>query len=231
MASVEDNAALGTRHGVAVTYRFESRGSGSNTESWTEVDAEIPAAYPLILHVYRQRRSDQAKIDRNELVDVQLGDPVFDPLFVIESAPTDVVRLLIDPATRGFLVSHSQIELDTVTRGQHRLLRLAIRGWREHRDEAEAAIETCTRMASRVREAFAATEPPAQAQGSPYRPMVDAQRERDAADARAREIAHVEATRAQRAADAEAMLREIGVCVGLLILSALLVATCSYHSS
>jgi hypothetical protein len=48
-------------------------------------------------------------------------------------------------------------------------------------------------MASRVREAFAATEAPAQAseQGSPYRPMLDGERERererDAADARARE--------------------------------------------
>src|SRR5262245_19289364 len=64
---VEGNAVTGTRHATRVTYRFETRGAGSSAESWTEVDAELPAAYPLAIHVYRQRRSHQALIDRNEM--------------------------------------------------------------------------------------------------------------------------------------------------------------------
>src|SRR5258705_6304833 len=37
----ESNTVTGTCRGVRVQYRLETRGSGSSSESWTEIDAEV----------------------------------------------------------------------------------------------------------------------------------------------------------------------------------------------
>src|SRR4051812_1281829 len=43
----------GALHGVATTVRFTSRGSGSSSEAWTEIDCVLPPGYPLSLDVRR----------------------------------------------------------------------------------------------------------------------------------------------------------------------------------
>ena len=200
--SHDASTASGKSHGVAVTFRFESRGSGSNSESWTEIDVEVPRAYPLSLHVRHHGSSDRASIASGEMVDVQLGDAAFDEAFLVEAAPADVVRILLDHDARGLLAAHPRVELDTVDVGERRVLRLAILGWVEQTATATAAIGAVARIATRVREAFAAVDRTiaVQDKGAPYRPMLDDQPVRDAEAARSHEVTAVEAIRTARLA-------------------------------
>src|SRR5882724_9075662 len=71
-----DRASVtGARHGVAVELRFTTRsGPDSSSESWTEIDAELPAKYPLAIYVRRHGWRDRAKIERGKMVDLELGD-------------------------------------------------------------------------------------------------------------------------------------------------------------
>jgi hypothetical protein len=210
------NQAIGSYRGLPVVYRFESRGAGSSSESWTEVDVYVSPAYPLTLHVRRQVASDTAHIVRGTMIDVEVGDLAFDPAFLVEAAPADVARQLLDREARCYLAAHAEIDLETVVTNGRKVLRLGIRGWLEELPEALAAIEVTTRIVSRVRDAFAAVEEPAgfRDDGSPYRPLPDDRPAQDGAVAREREVAHVEQLRTERAQDA----RNTAVVVLLLVL-------------
>jgi hypothetical protein len=213
------NAARGTHRGLAVTFTFDTRGSGSTSESWTVIDAEIPRMYPLEMHVRRHKRSDHKWIASGDMIDVEVGDPVFDPMFLVEAAPADVARILLDPETRGYLASHGDLELDTcIGDSGARLLRLAVRGWMEDLPEAMAAVASVTHVGARIREAYAFVDRAHQPvdQGSPYRPVLDDSAARDAADTRARELANLQGARSRRA--------EATRAAGILLLVGILVA-------
>jgi hypothetical protein len=219
------NAAVGRHGGVPVTYRFASRGAGSTSESWTEIDVDVPQAYPLELHLRRHLRSDFPQIERGEMIDVQLGDPAFDPEFLVEAAPADVARILLDRDARCYLATHAAVQLDTTTVDGRRVLRLAFVGWREDLVEAMAAIGVVTRIASRVRDAFAAVSAtgPVRDVGTPYRPLLDDSAVHDADAARLREARHVEQVREARTAAELARTRVLiasllFVCIGLPVL-------------
>lgn len=217
------NQAQGTYGGIPVLYTLGSRGTSSNWEAWTEVDVAIPPAYPLAIHVRRHRPRDQSLIARGDMIDVQVGDPKFDPLFLVEAAPADVVRILLDPETRGYLASHGEVELDTFTeRDGSGKLRLAIRGWYEELPDAMAAIAALVRLTSRVREAFAIAEQATQPVdgGSPYRPMLDDTPVREAADARKRELVDLAAARARRSQSSAAVVFVIVLLFAVLMLAA-----------
>jgi hypothetical protein len=196
----ESNTATGTCRGVKVTYRFETRGSGSNSESWTEIDAEVSAKYPLAIHVRRHGRSDWSRIERGEMVDVIIGDAAFDAAFLLEVAPADVARLLLDQQARTFLSEHDPVELQTMTLADRKVLRFAIRTWCEDPTLAFALIDNVTRIVSRIRDAYSEADAVTQPReaGSPYRPQLDAAPIRDAAAAREREVADLEVLRATR---------------------------------
>ena len=193
-------SATGKSQGVAVTFSFATRGGGSSSESWTEIDVEVPRGYPLTLHLRRHAWRDKAHIASGDMVDVELGDPAFDQAFLIEGAPADVVRQLFDLETRNVLAAHKRVELDTLDEGGHRRLRLAIRGWLEDPAIAKASIDAVARIAAAVRDAHAELESSTSmsAQGSPYRPMLDDRPARDRAAAHADEVACVEGARGER---------------------------------
>jgi len=60
----DGNTAWGTAQGLDTKIAFTTRGSGSNTTSWTEIDVELPAAYPLSLHVRRHAFFDRGPIEK-----------------------------------------------------------------------------------------------------------------------------------------------------------------------
>lgn len=191
-------AAIGRRRGHRVLYRFAHGTFGRSSELWTEVIVELPKHYPLELHLRRQLPRDRKRIDHGELIDVEVGDPAFDPQFLVEAAPADVTRVLLDPEVRGYLLSHGQVRVDTTTLDGRSVLQLAIPDWRDDLAEALAAIDATVRIAERVRDAFAAVDAPPVATGSPFRTELDDQDARAAERARDEEIAALRALRARR---------------------------------
>ena len=189
--------AVGRRRGHSVLYRFEHGSFGRSTEPWTEVIVALPRRYPLELHLRRQTPRDQARIERGDLIDVEIGDAAFDPQFLVEAAPADVTRILLDPEVRGYLLSHGRVRLDTVELEGRSVLQLAFPGWQDELSEAIAAVDVAVRIAERVRDAFAevdAASPPL-ATGSPFRAELDDRAARAAERARDEEIAALRARR------------------------------------
>lgn len=212
-------SAWGSALGAPATLRFVTRGSGSNSETWTEIDVELPARYPLALQVRHHGWFDQGKIARGEMVDITFGDAAFDDLFLVEAAPADIIRELFDARVRFQLSSLPRFKLSTLQPAQA-MLRLDVRGWIEV-GVARAAVELLTTLATGVRDAYARAEAAAQplVAGSPFRPEVDDRPARDAAAAREAEVARVQRLQLQRTSSAPV----IGVVIfGVVLLIALL---------
>lgn len=192
------NRATGVHHGVATRFAFTKRSSGKSSENWTEITAELPAKYPLEIFVRRHAWLDHGKIERGTMVDVVLGDPAFDDAFLVEAAPADVARILIDAPARSLLAGEPVVELSTTDVDGQRVLKLATRRWIETSSEAVRLIDATTLIASRVRDAFAQADAavPVAETGSPYRAIAAPQLDR--ANDRSAEVETVRALRAER---------------------------------
>lgn len=181
--------AWGEIAGTAVRFDLVTRGSGKSSTRWTEVSAQFPETYPLLFFVRKQDRGSERAITRGELVDVVVGEPRFDRKFVVEAAPADVARVLLHERAREYLLALEAthwFEIKTV--GNQ--LSLEIQTWIETIEEAMAAVEAITSIASKVREAYVLVQQAAEVEdtGSPYRPMLDDTRARRAAEARLEEV-------------------------------------------
>ncbi len=215
----DSSKAWGTALGAKTTLEFATRGSGSSAENWTHIHVDVPKAYPLAIHVRRHTRSDKHVIARGDMVDVQIGDPRFDEAFLVEAAPADVVRALIDPAVRGLLDLHKQVDLETVENPDGtRSIRLGFHGWTEQLDALAPPLAVMANLGARVRDVYANADAAHEqvAPGDPYRPIVDAQPARDAQVARESEVGRVQAVREKRAAEARALAVVVLVVIGLV---------------
>ena len=205
-----DGRAAGAVDGVATTIRFVTRGSGSDRESWTEIECALPRGYPLSLHVGSHGWFDRGKIERGELVDVVFDDPPFDEAFLVEGAPVEIVRRLLDADARRFLLGQRRATLETRDDGT---LRLSIRGWLEAEHEVRPALRCAARLAAGVRAATASVDaaiPPA-ATDSPYRPMLDDAPVLEARAARAAEVEALDARRAERSARQKTLFAALAI--------------------
>jgi hypothetical protein len=198
-SDASEGLAHGAHDGIKVRYEYATRGSGSSTEYWTYVDADLPP-YPLRMYLRRHAWRDHAKIDRGEMVDVQIGSQAFDDAFLVEAAPADVVARMFDHEAMSYLLGQPQVEI-TIEHSDPRALRLAIRTWFTDVFEARAAIDCIVRIAKRVRGAYAEVEQETAPKevGSPYRPQLDDQPVRAEAAQREAEIEHIDRVRHDRA--------------------------------
>lgn len=221
---VGDNFVTAKRDGVKVKLAYETRGSGSTSQAWTEVSVDIPASYPLTLYVRRHSLLDGTKIATGKMVDVLVGDQAFDDAYLVEAAPTDVVRELIDHRARAYLMGASHMELVTERRGDTATLKLSIRRWEEDFPAAQILVDEAIRLARRVRDVYAkiASPPPAVVEGSPFRPHQRAVAA-DEANAREHEVERVRVLQPKRAqADMDLAMVILGVSVvGCLVVAAL----------
>ena len=201
------NRAWGTKLGPTVTFELATRGAGSSAEHWTHIGVEISKKYPLAVHVRRHGKADHGQVARGEMVDVQVGDKAFDDAFLVEAAPADVVRVLLEADIRALLAAYPEIDLDTVDRADGtRALVVGIRGWLEDPAEFAEPMRVMARLGSRVRAAYAAADAAVEqntAPGDPYRPIVDDAPVRAAQSAREAEVANVKGMRAERDARAK----------------------------
>ncbi len=212
------NSVGGRRQDVNIVYMFADRGVGSSHEPWTEVSAVLPARYPLTIRIVR----GQPKPNQH-VVDIELGTPAFDDFFIVEAAPADVVRQLIDEPARMFLTrQHGKVELETVAGG----LRISTPGWIEDPSHARGLADYVGLLASRVRDAYAAANAKVAPRdlGSPYRPQVSVLSE-DLQAAREHEIAQVhqvQALRAEQQARMNAMI--MWLVVGIIVVIAVAIS-------
>ncbi len=215
----DSSKAWGTALGAKTTFDFATRGAGSSSENWTHIEVDVPKAYPLAIHVRRHTRSDQRVIARGDMVDLQIGDEAFDAAFLVEAAPGDVVRALLDADVRGLLSMHKEVDLETVDRTDGtRCIKLGLRGWLEELDAATPALGVMAKLGAHVREAFANADSALEqsAPGDPYRPIADSQPARDAQAERESEVGRIKAVRDKRAAHAHAMMVGVLVVIGLV---------------
>lgn len=222
--NVEERLAWGDIGGATISFRMTSRGAGKHKTFWTEVDAEIPEKYPLLLLVRKHGFFDQGKIDRGEMVDVIVGDAAFDNRFLVEAAPAEVARILLDPRERSYLLQLADklhFDIDTIRTADKPLLRLSVRDWIYDINDAMRACEAMAAIAGRVRDAYAAVESASEVRdvGSPYRPQLDDTEARGAAEARLAEVARVDRLRTTRLANQQAFAV---VMVGLFVLFAII---------
>ena len=107
------------------------------------------------------------------MVDVEIGDPAFDRAFLVEAAPAQIARILLDSSVRRLLASHHAVSLTTESSGGRSVVRLSVRTWLSH-DALASAIDVLVGLSTRVRDVYAAVDASAlRDAGSPYRPQLD----------------------------------------------------------
>jgi len=220
------NSIAGTCGQVRIGYALTSTGAGSSTEQWTEISAEIPASYPLAIYLRRQGWLDRAKIDKGELVDVEVGDAAFDARFLVEAAPAAAISRLLDDQARRFLMKLGNATLRTAETAHGRQLVLSISGWSNDPVLAGRRVDELARIASRVHQVFEELnrEAPIDMAGAPFREMPVQRENPHTPDHQRAEVVRLERQRASRLAHqrmlAFALLGAIAFVIVLVIAAA-----------
>jgi hypothetical protein len=108
--------ATGTVNGRLVRYVTVNGNRGS--KGYTKASTQLPPdAAQLELHLKPESPHDKVLVQRGDEVDVTVGVPQFDAAFVVEAAPAETVRALLDAHTRSDLLTLSPCELH-IARGQ-----------------------------------------------------------------------------------------------------------------
>jgi hypothetical protein len=96
--------AVGTIEGRLVRYSIMEGSRGS--KGCTLASTQLPTgAAQLELHLKPELPRDKALVERGHEVDLVVGDPAFDAAFVVEAAPAQTVRALLDVRTRSELLT------------------------------------------------------------------------------------------------------------------------------
>jgi hypothetical protein len=103
------DGSTGTIEGLPASYRIET--SGRFHDHATTV-LNIKFVSPTLRVFVRPRSADDDLARRGQRAEVQLGDSQFDRQFVVEGAPSDLVRALFDEPLRQSLIASNKINLD-----------------------------------------------------------------------------------------------------------------------
>jgi hypothetical protein len=159
--------AWGSAMGLHVVVTFGDGGRPNLPERWTQIVVTLPQDIPLFLHV-RPRPPEDAPAGA-----LSFAATPFEQLFLVEGAPSDVVRYLLDDELRAaLLLRRGEVEL-TAESGS---LTLSCHGWLEEIARTRSAIELAAWIANRIPEAYDAAERGAHVNlhGAPYRAEYDA---------------------------------------------------------
>ena len=179
----------GIKDGRTVRALYRQR---SEEDYETRVDCDLPGR-PFALELRPQTMKEQERIFEGKTIDVQVCDPAFDACWVIEGAPADVVRRVLDDSVRrrfGLLFA------DSLTQPNSNTLRLRIDGKQPPQWMSEAILLLVT-IANSIDRAYEEADREASRRveitGSPYRGEV-----RATGDARAQREREFEALRKVR---------------------------------
>jgi hypothetical protein len=135
--------------GLAVTCEFRSLAmSNGQTQSLTLCTVHLAYAPVVELDLRPQTRTEQHHIAHGRAIDVVFGDPSFDEAFVVEAAPSAIVRQLLDAPTRAVLVVEAPCHLQLV--GQE--LRFKKEGFVDSLPRVRRLVETIVSLGARLAE-------------------------------------------------------------------------------
>jgi hypothetical protein len=102
-------SVAGTVQGRPVRYLTETRKkNGGRTIATAPVP---PGAAEVEIHLRPQTERDAELVERGLAIDVVVGEPLFDAAFLVEAAPEETVRALLDASTRAKLRALRPCEL------------------------------------------------------------------------------------------------------------------------
>jgi hypothetical protein len=185
---------------------------------WSTVHYRLPlrgAVPTLTLDLRPENGAEQEAVQRGLAVDVEVGDRAFDRAFVVEAAPAEAVRALLDEPTRAALVTLAPCRL-TLADGALHVSKGPIG---EEPGEYERAVETIARMVhlcgvvqQRIQRLPVEMARGDQATGYRGTSPVRAHEEETAAAA---EVAAVRDTRARREERKQA--RDVAIAIGVVV--------------
>src|ERR1700722_18591664 len=107
------SVVAGTVRGREVRYATEmSIKNARTTQGWTTARAPIPTgAAEVEMHLTPETPRETRLVQRGLAVDVEVGEPLFDAAFLVEAAPAETVRAILDAPTRSTLRSLRPCEL------------------------------------------------------------------------------------------------------------------------
>jgi len=100
-------------HGVVrgVPVRWDVLGGGRGNPVHTMCSVSLVQAPRLLLELRRQTGEELEQVRAGRAVDVIVGDQAFDDAFIVEAAPSDVAKKLLDAETRRMLLSMQPLRL------------------------------------------------------------------------------------------------------------------------
>jgi hypothetical protein len=113
----------------------------------TLCSASLPEGLPrFVLELRPQTSAELDAVREGRAIDVLVGDEAFDDAFVIEAAPAELARMLLDAPTRDALIAigPTRVVIDGTA------LRVDIRRLVTDRDALERVVATTLRMARRL---------------------------------------------------------------------------------
>jgi hypothetical protein len=181
----------GFKDGRRVSVSWRKDGIGESTL----VACELPDV-KFALELLPQGRGRERQIRDGEAIDVQLGDEAFDSCWMVEGAPADIVRRVLDAPTRQRLTALGLNKLDQPSAHELRLCAPPGRPPEWIRE----AVALMAHISGAVDRAFADSDHEANVKAataaSPYRGEV---RESDAPAARAAEMQQLHLAQNRRA--------------------------------
>jgi hypothetical protein len=188
--AIEHRTVSGRRGGAALTFelqtrlRSNARGGPAGEIRYTALRGTGDRA-DFVLRLERETLWRRFLAWRGRRIDVVTGDPAFDRRYIVEAAPSDIARALLDAETRARLLEHRPLEL-RVERGT---LWMRCREWRTSERAVADLVAVAARLVGEVADTYADENRRLTASvGGAYRPAIDATALRQRVGARQREL-------------------------------------------
>src|ERR1019366_8135134 len=108
--------------------------------------ASVPAATALEMELRPETARELRNLEHGRAIDLVLGDDAFDDSFIVEAAPSDMARALLDRNTRTALLAFHPCVL-TLSGTE---LRFVKTGWLDEHAEIARVLALCADVASRL---------------------------------------------------------------------------------
>ncbi len=91
--------------------RWDMVDAGRGRPMHTICSVSLPHPPRFLMELRRQTGEELEQVRAGRAVDVIVGDPAFDDAFIVEAAPSDVAKKLLDPETRRMLLAMRPLRL------------------------------------------------------------------------------------------------------------------------
>ena len=103
--------AKGTLAGFAASWSVDSTSSRNARTSWVALRLKMTSDPGFLLMLRKPSPDDEALKKTGKWIDVEVGDAGFDAAYVVEGAPSDLVRAVLDDAARKAVLAEDRATL------------------------------------------------------------------------------------------------------------------------